>query len=44
MEGCSGPALPQKPVIELSPLKKAISDIRDRFKHEKAREGWAGYC
>lgn len=37
MEIHFNPALPQKPVIQLSPLKKAISDIRDRFKHDKAR-------
>lgn len=39
MESCSGPALPQQLVIYSSPLKKAISDIRDEFKHDKAREG-----
>lgn len=37
MEIHFSPALPQKPVIQLSPLKKAISDISDRFKHDKAR-------
>jgi len=36
MEIHFSPALPQKPVIQLSLLKKAISDIRDRFKHDKA--------